>query len=71
MIVKSDIGHLPATLRPQFANGVGRIHPLWRIASRGLGINDLNKRIEYHACMAHTGQAERAFKLNLADSDPI
>ena len=53
MIVKSDIGHLPATLRPQFANGVGRIHPLWRIASRGLGINDLNNPTRVIAIPVH------------------
>jgi hypothetical protein len=71
MIVKSDIGHLPPTLRSQFINGVGRSHPLWRIANQGLAIGDLDKRIEFHACMANTGTAERAFKLNLADTEPL
>lgn len=71
MIVKSNIGHLPPTLRPQFTNGVGRTHPLWRIANQGLAIVDLDKRIEFHACMANTGTAERAFKLNLADTEPL
>lgn len=72
MIVKSDIGHLPPTLKSQFANGVGRTHPLWRIANQGLGVGDLGKRIEFHACMAANNvQSERAFKLNLPDADPL
>lgn len=71
MIVKSDIGHLPPTLRTQFINGVGRSHPLWRIASQGLSTSDLDKRIEFHACMASAGTAERPFKLNLADTEQL
>ncbi|MDT8992883.1 hypothetical protein RQP54_18560 [Curvibacter sp. APW13] len=71
MIVKSDIGDLPPTLRSQFTNGVGRTHPLWRIASQGLAADDLDRRINFHACMPNTSTPERAFKLNLADSDPL
>lgn len=71
MIVKSDIGHLPDSLRAQFSNGVGRSHPLWRIASQGLNANDLAQRIEFIACTGLATTEERSFKLNLADTDPL
>jgi hypothetical protein len=71
MIIKSDVGHLPASLQPQFSAGVGRSHQLWRIAQQGLKSDDLEARIEFHACTGLETTSVRQFKLQIADTDPL
>lgn len=71
MIIKSDVGHLPASLQAQFSAGVGRSHQLWRIAQQGLKSDDLEARIEFHACTGLETSSVRQFKLQIADTDPL
>lgn len=71
MIIKGDIGQLPAGLQERFERGIGRNHPLWRIAQQGLQVDQLEQRIEIAACTISTPHKARPFKLQLDESEEI
>lgn len=71
MIIKSDIGHLPASLQSQLTSAAIRKSQLWRIAQHGLRIDDLPGRIEFHACTGQATTEVQKFKLVIADADQL
>ena len=71
MIIKSDVGHLPASLQDQFSTGVGRNHQLWRIVQQGVTSAQLEDRIEFYACTGLRSSSSRKFRVTLDDADPL
>lgn len=71
MIIKSDVGHLPASLQDQFTTGVGRNHQLWRIVQQGVTSAQLEERIEFYACTGLRAGSSRKFRVTLDDADPL